>query len=612
MSKSLTRQERSFYNLELLERSRADEPVIVRAVAVSKGLFKENPKAPADLQFDLSSVVGNDNGSFKWGRAAFQLTGSDFSLVQDKVSGTFLLSGKLWDMQQNEKPAKIDLDKKLKVDEYIDPISYETYHRLVEREATPPERTLVLCFDGTSNKFGDQNTNVIKLVELLKKNDPSRQMVYYQTGIGTYAPPGLTTTFGLRVAEQADKAVAWYLYQHVIDGYKFLMQNYRIGDSISIFGFSRGAFTARALAGMLHSVGLLPKDNVEHIPFAYEAYKLGQDKTNPNNEPSYITPIADGAKDGEFNPGASFRRAFCIPVKIDFVGVWDTVASVGAIIPKTLPWIAYNPSIRVFRQALALDERRGNFIPSVWDHRHTNPLTQDVREVWFRGGHCDVGGGSSGPAPTATSMLSNIPLRWMIRQIIACDTGILFDYISLDRYREEGILERPPYDTSKGEHVWDDRIKESSHLDDRDSNNGASNIFRWNPLWNPLEYLPVPAKPIKIESFKPNGEFEAYVPSTSYWPNAKSGRSIYRSSPTDPIFLHSSVVRYLILQNAETGLDYKPHATWYGYSSTERPPIEEIGDLKDEPDAYKAMDSRLKKIDHLKTKAANKWGWGLF
>ncbi|KAF8600938.1 hypothetical protein BDV93DRAFT_421482, partial [Ceratobasidium sp. AG-I] len=78
-------------------------------------------------------------------------------------------------------------------------------------------RTLVLCFDGTSNHFSNQNTNVVKLMELLKKTDPSRQMVRY-----------------------ADEGLAWYLYQHVV------------GDRISIFGFSRGAFTARALAGMVH------------------------------------------------------------------------------------------------------------------------------------------------------------------------------------------------------------------------------------------------------------------------------------------------------------------------------------------------------------------------
>ncbi|KAF8596212.1 hypothetical protein BDV93DRAFT_406835, partial [Ceratobasidium sp. AG-I] len=91
-------------------------------------------------------------------------------------------------------------------------------------------RTLVLCFDGTSNHFSNKNTNVVKLMELLKKTDPSRQMVRY-----------IITQYSLRsTLNPADEGLAWYLYQHVV------------GDRISIFGFSRGAFTARALAGMVH------------------------------------------------------------------------------------------------------------------------------------------------------------------------------------------------------------------------------------------------------------------------------------------------------------------------------------------------------------------------
>ncbi|KAF8687041.1 hypothetical protein RHS03_10029, partial [Rhizoctonia solani] len=135
-------------------------------------------------------------------------------------------------------------------------------------------RSIVLCFDGTSNHFSERNTNVVKLVELLSKNDPSTQMVHISsanialqvthyawlgllsdnTGVGTYSHPGFWTGITEVIAKKADEAVAWYLYQHVIDGYRFIMESYREGDEISIFGFSRGAYTARALAGMLHAV----------------------------------------------------------------------------------------------------------------------------------------------------------------------------------------------------------------------------------------------------------------------------------------------------------------------------------------------------------------------
>ncbi|KAG8876165.1 hypothetical protein FRB97_004372, partial [Tulasnella sp. 331] len=113
-------------------------------------------------------------------------------------------------------------------------------------------RTLILCFDGTTNEFGTDNTNVIKLFQLLKKDDPGTQLVYYQPGIGTYERPGTTMGIYLKISEILDEAFAWYLDAHIMGGYSFLMQHYRKGDRICLFGFSRGAYTARSLAGMLH------------------------------------------------------------------------------------------------------------------------------------------------------------------------------------------------------------------------------------------------------------------------------------------------------------------------------------------------------------------------
>lgn len=90
-----------------------------------------------------------------------------------------------------------------------------------------------------------------------------------------------------------------YLNAHVMGGYRFLMDNYRNGDKISIFGFSRGAYTARALAGMLATVGLLPKDNIAQVPFVWKMY----------------------AETG-FGLAEGFKKAFCRTVKIEFLGVW--------------------------------------------------------------------------------------------------------------------------------------------------------------------------------------------------------------------------------------------------------------------------------------------------
>lgn len=139
-----------------------------------------------------------------------------------------------------------------------------------------PGRTLVLCFDGTSDQYSScvrakslsfhpqmnlistnsQNTNIPRLYALLKKDDDcTEQLCYYQAGVGTWFNPGVVAPMFRWGAKILDEAFAWYLDAHVIDGYKFIMNNWKTGDKICLFGFSRGAYTARALAGALHKVG---------------------------------------------------------------------------------------------------------------------------------------------------------------------------------------------------------------------------------------------------------------------------------------------------------------------------------------------------------------------
>ncbi|KAG9221907.1 hypothetical protein CCMSSC00406_0005732 [Pleurotus cornucopiae] len=107
-------------------------------------------------------------------------------------------------------------------------------------------------FDGTGDQFDGDNSNIVQLFTLLKKDDRDVQMVYYQAGIGTYTSPNIATPLMAKVSKTLDEMIAWNLGRHVMDGYEFLMQNYKAGDRICIFGFSRGAYTARALAGMIH------------------------------------------------------------------------------------------------------------------------------------------------------------------------------------------------------------------------------------------------------------------------------------------------------------------------------------------------------------------------
>jgi uncharacterized protein (DUF2235 family) len=255
-------------------------------------------------------------------------------------------------------------------------------------------RTIVLCFDGTNNEFSAKNTNVVKIYAMLD-HARSDLMSYYQPGIGTIPPPSVWGKVKQWFITRLDLAIAWLLDQHVNDGYRFLMRYWQDGDRIFIFGFSRGAYTARALAGMLHKVGLLTQGNEELIAFAWSTFKDEHDEK-----------ISTG-----------FRHTFCRKVSVHFLGLWDTVSSVGwAWSPKHLPFTMNNPSVEIVRHAVSLDERRTYFVQNLWG----TPPT-DVVQVWFPGVHGDVGGGY--PQPTAG--LSKIALRWMVGEAEAAGLEFL-------------------------------------------------------------------------------------------------------------------------------------------------------------------------------------------
>ncbi|KEP53038.1 DUF2235 domain protein [Rhizoctonia solani 123E] len=329
-------------------------------------------------------------------------------------------------------------------------------------KSTQGGRTLILCFDGTSNRYNAKNTNVVKFVSLLQNEIPDQQLIYYQPGIGTYTNPGIFTPLTMKLANILDEGVAWYIGAHITGGYKWLMDRYRAGDRICIFGFSRGAYTARALAGMINKVGLLPPGNHEQVTIAYDIYRT-------DTEEGYT--LSDG-----------FRDTFSRVVPIEFVGVWDSVSSVGIVRSHTLPYAASNNIISTFRHAMALDERRAWFVVDPWHIRPTprsgglfsgrnDPNDQslvaryvewltfggckelpeverhgrasgetskklfsaspnarsptDIKEVWFAGGHSDVGGGNV--PDSQPHNLSDITLRWMVRECAMANTKIVWN-----------------------------------------------------------------------------------------------------------------------------------------------------------------------------------------
>jgi uncharacterized protein (DUF2235 family) len=256
-------------------------------------------------------------------------------------------------------------------------------------------RNIVLCLDGTSDHYAAINTNVIKLYAMLDRARDD-QLSYYQPGIGTFAPPGVGGQIKRWVVTRLDLAIAWLLWVHVTDAYRFLMRYYREGDAIFIFGFSRGAYTARAVAAMLYKVGLLTRGNEELIPFAWRMFK------------------------GEHDPVLyrGFQETFSRPVRVHFLGLWDTVSSVGwAWSPQHLQFTANNPAIDIVRHAVSLDERRAYFVQNLWGIE----APADVEQVWFPGVHGDVGGGY----PEDQSGLSATALRWIAGQAEAA--GLYLD-----------------------------------------------------------------------------------------------------------------------------------------------------------------------------------------
>ncbi|GAA5932959.1 hypothetical protein JCM3775_005276 [Rhodotorula graminis] len=287
-----------------------------------------------------------------------------------------------------------------------------TYLRSAPTSRSPSYRRLIVCLDGTGNTFGTGGITNVPTLFSLASEDPDKQLLYYQVGIGQsisthesdFAPGKIYS----KLAATVDEAVGFSLGQHICGAYQFLMNYWKPGDEIFLFGFSRGAYTARALAGMLQQVGLLPAGNEDTIPLAFSIYKR---KAN--------TPLVPGVE----TLAQGFKRTFSRDVEVHFVGVWDTVASVGAVIPRTLPFASGASYIRTFRHALALDEARARYYPQPWiyeDALDNEPQDRasDVKEVWFAGAHSNVGGGEFAYDGGRTPALAHLSLRWMLREAV--------------------------------------------------------------------------------------------------------------------------------------------------------------------------------------------------
>src|SRR5712691_7323503 len=289
-------------------------------------------------------------------------------------------------------------------------------------------RSIVLCMDGTWNKPGQKDqgaetkTNVLKLHEAL--TDRPDQIRKYFPGVGT--DPGEKVSGG---------AFGWGLFDQVKDGYRYLREQFEPGDKIYIFGFSRGAYSARSLAGMILRCGIVRKEYGTHD---VKVPGLVADLVSTQQDGDLKVDVADKAfamykhayEKKNLPEVEQFKREYCNDTPVRLVGVWDTVGALGipdelfipalrkvdkAIDAKLFGFLDtdLSPGVEAAYHAVAIDEHRKPFLPTLWTDAsgaapRVNAAGSNVEQVWFTGAHSNVGGGY------ADSGLSDIALKWMV------------------------------------------------------------------------------------------------------------------------------------------------------------------------------------------------------
>ena len=279
-------------------------------------------------------------------------------------------------------------------------------------------RRLVVLFDGTWNK-PESNTNVERLRRLIAPRDTAgaEQLVNYIPGVGV--APGMKHLLG--------GAFGYGLSDNVQDGYRWLCETWQTGDEVWLFGFSRGAYSARSLGGLIRKCGLLRHDaggaiGSDAVANAYTFYR--------------DTAIKPGDPDA-----VRWRAAHSTETDIHFIGVWDTVGALG--IPDTASWFPFARAHYQFHdtelsyivkhayQALALDEHRADFAPTKWTRNPDmlapgeSPTAKkagqiEVEQRWFIGAHADVGGGNDHDGAGRTpDPLPELALAWLQRKAMA-------------------------------------------------------------------------------------------------------------------------------------------------------------------------------------------------
>lgn len=272
-------------------------------------------------------------------------------------------------------------------------------------------RRLILCFDGTWNTVKD-HTNVSRIhaaiAALPDGQGGDSQIKYYDEGVGTYWYDKIRGGM-----------LGYGLSKNVIQGYKWLIQHYQEGSEIYLFGFSRGAFTARSLAG------LIGRCNIAYLPQGVNNSEL-EERVKRLAEEAY--DIYRESKEPDDASRAFVKDKAHFGVRIKFIGVWDTVGALG------VPLVGLNILERFHDtklgahvdnayHALAVDEHRKDYATALWT---ANPGNAKLEQRWFPGAHANVGGGYE------DDLLPDPPLKWIAERARDCGLVVSDDVMRLD------------------------------------------------------------------------------------------------------------------------------------------------------------------------------------
>jgi len=243
------------------------------------------------------------------------------------------------------------------------------------------------------------------------------QVACYNPGIGTLPLPAGRTRLTQRLRHLQELLFGFGAIENVTELYQFLMEHYRPNDRIFLFGFSRGAFTVRALAGMIHTCGLLRWEDRHLVPYAAGLYQTSENRIKAERR-SRLLPDQFPAEqiDHVFldEDARRFKALVGRKCTVDFMGIWDTVKAYGWLWPQSFPALRHNRSVKTVRHAVSIDERRSFFQVTRWADCHPA-----LKEVWFAGDHADVGGGHN----QGNSPLTDAALEWMLGE--ATQGGLL-------------------------------------------------------------------------------------------------------------------------------------------------------------------------------------------